>query len=141
MHLNGAHQTREASGFFQRVRQRQTIDHRGEHPHVVARRAIDRQLFLTRASKNIPAAYDDRYLHAQLADRFHFARHALNCFGMNSGIERPLQRLSGEFQYDAFVDGTALLRRRSAFLVIFFHCAMSHPRCRGHFSSVQAIWH
>ena len=42
VHFDGAEQTRVAAHLFERVLQGETVDHGGEHAHVVAGGAVDR---------------------------------------------------------------------------------------------------
>ncbi len=44
MHFDGAHQAGVAALLFERVLQRQAVDDRGEHAHVIAGGAVDREL-------------------------------------------------------------------------------------------------
>ena len=82
---------------FERVLQRQAVDHRGQHAHVIAGRAVDGQRFLARAAEDISAADHDGHLHAEVADFLHLARDAVDGFGVNAETLRTLKRFSGKF--------------------------------------------
>ena len=101
MHFDRAQQARDDALLFERVLQRQAVDDRGQHAHVVARGAVDRQRFLARAAEDISAADDDRHLDAQVVDFLHFAGNAVNGFGVNAESLRTLKGFSGKFQDDA----------------------------------------
>ena len=90
---------------FERVLQRQAVDDRGQHAHVIAGGAVDGQRFLARAAKNVSAADHDGHLHAQVAHFLHFAGDACDGFGVNAETLRTLKGFSGKFQDDAAVSG------------------------------------
>ena len=72
-----------APDLFQRIHHRQAVNHRCQHTHVITGSAVDIQFLLPRSTKEIAAADDDGDVHAEAADLVHFARNALNCFGVN----------------------------------------------------------
>ena len=104
MHFDRAHHARVAACFFERVLQREAIEHRREHAHVVARRAIDLESLLPRTAKNVAAADDHRDFDAEILNVFYFARDALDCFRVNSKIIGAGKRFARKLQDDALVD-------------------------------------
>src|SRR6267154_2535644 len=76
-HFDGAQHAREHAFFFQRVLQRQRVDDRREHAHVVAGGAVDLKAFLPGPAENISAAHHDRRLHAQFVHIFQLTRDGL----------------------------------------------------------------
>ena len=94
VHLDGAQQARVRALLFQRVLQRQPVDHRRQHAHVVGRGAVDGQRFLPRAAKDISAAHHDGHLHAEVAHFLQFTGDARQRFGVDAGALRSLQGLS-----------------------------------------------
>ncbi len=104
MHFDRTHHARVASRFFERVLQREAIDHRGEHAHVIAGRAVDVESLLPRAAKNIAAADDHRDLDAEVLNFFYLARDALNCFRVNAEIIGAGKRFPRKFEDDALIN-------------------------------------
>ena len=104
-HVDRAQQARDDALLFERVLQREAVDHRGQHAHVVAGGAVDRKGFLARAAEDISSAHDNGHLNAQVADFLHFAGNAVNGFGVNAEALRTLKGFSGKFQNDASVNG------------------------------------
>src|SRR5579859_3843768 len=89
---------------LQRVLQRQCIDDRGHHAHVVAGRAIDFKSLLPRTAKNISAADNQRNLHAEVVHFLQFARDGLNRFAVNAVSLWSLQRLAGNLEQNSLID-------------------------------------
>ena len=68
VHANGRHQPRLAAERFERVLQREAVDHRGEHAHVVGRGFLDAGVAGGElgAAEDVAAADDDGDLNAEL---------------------------------------------------------------------------
>ena len=60
---------------FQRVLQRQRVDDRGQHAHVIARGALDAALAAAQAAEDVAAADHHDHLHAQVAHLADLLRH------------------------------------------------------------------
>ena len=76
VHADGRHQPRLAVERFERVLQREAVDHRGQHAHVVGGGFLDagvagRELG---AAEDVAAADDDGDLHAELRRPLHLRR-------------------------------------------------------------------
>ena len=108
VHLDRAHQPGVATRFLQCVLHSQSVDHGRQHPHVVAGGAVNAQLFLSRAAKDVAAAHDDCNLHTQLLHFVHFARDSLNCRGMNAKLLRTRQGFARELYDDSLKTGAAI---------------------------------
>ena len=65
VHGDGALHPRVHAFFFERVLQRQRVDHRRQHAHVVAGGAFDLEALLPAAAENISAADHDGDLDAE----------------------------------------------------------------------------
>ena len=65
-HADGRLQPRRHADLLQGILQRQAVDHRGQHPHVMRGRRIDGRADggELAPAENVPAAADDRQLHA-----------------------------------------------------------------------------
>ncbi len=68
MHLDGGHHARGHAGLFERVLQRQRVDHGGQHAHVIRRHAIHVHGRRRHAAKEIAAAHHQPDLHAGAGD-------------------------------------------------------------------------
>ncbi len=97
LHLDRAQQARVATLLFERVLQREAVDHRRQHAHVVGGGAVDRQGLLARAAENIAAADHDGDLHAEVAHFFHFMSDTGDRLGVNPEALRTLKGLTGKF--------------------------------------------
>ena len=109
MHFDGAQQPRQHALLFERVLQRQPVDHRRQHAHVIAGGAVDRKRFLARPAENVSAADDDGHLHAQVVHFLHFAGNAVDGFGVDPKSLRTLERFAGKFQNNASVNGAGVV--------------------------------
>ena len=100
-HRDRALHARGRAEFFQRVLQRQRIDDRREHAHVIARRALDATLAAAQAAKNIPAADNHDHLHAEFAHLADLPGHVLHRLGRNADAVRIAERLAAQLEQDA----------------------------------------
>ena len=96
-HGDGALHARGHAELFQRILQRQRIDDRGQHAHVIARGALDAALAAGQSAKNIAAADDHHHLHAQLPHFADLLRHAMNRFGANPHARLAAEGFTAEF--------------------------------------------
>ena len=74
IHLNRGLHARVDPLLLERVLQRQRVDHRGQHAHVIGGDAVHVLGLLGDAAKEIAAADDDRDLHAQFVNVGQFGR-------------------------------------------------------------------
>jgi hypothetical protein len=89
---------------FQTVHQRQSVDHRGQHAHVITGRTIHAAMGAVETAKNIPAANDHADLDAEIVNLFHLATDSFQGDGID-GIPgfTSAQDLPAQFQNDALV--------------------------------------
>src|SRR6185436_11434386 len=115
----GHHARREALG-LERVAERERVDHRREHPHVVGGRALRALLAQLAAAQDVPAADDDRDLHAALRDGHDLARDVLHGFGIDPlAAGGSAEGFAGELQEDALERLRHGLPSRGAYLPIW----------------------
>ena len=103
MHLDGGHDARGRAGIFQRVLQRQRVDHGGQHAHVVRRYAIHVHGGRRHAPKEIAAAYHQPDLNAcsgHLGDLFGQASDPLR---IDAEARAAGQHFAAQLQNDALV--------------------------------------
>src|ERR1700722_8065046 len=100
-HVNRAQESRDHALFLERILQREAVDDRRQHAHVVAGGAIDRQGFLACAAEDFSSAHNNCHFNAQIIYFFHFAGDAVNGFGVNAKTLCTLKRFSGKLQNDA----------------------------------------
>src|SRR5262249_44457899 len=104
-HGNGTLYPGGDAKFFQRVLQRQRIDYRGQHAHVIASGAFDTAFAPGKTAKDIPAADYDNNLHAQFAHFADLPRHALHRFGRDAHTRRAAERFTAQFEQNPAVLG------------------------------------
>jgi len=91
--------------FSSAVLQRERVEHRREHPHVVGCRPIHPGGRSLHAPIDVPRANHDRDLHALVVHVRHLPRHGGHALGVRAELERPHQGLTRELQQDAFEGG------------------------------------
>src|SRR5262249_14678457 len=77
----------------------------GEHSHVVASGALDTAFAVVKATKYIPAAYDDDNLNTEIANFSNLLCHVMNGFGRNCISAFVAERFATEFQQDPAIFG------------------------------------
>jgi len=88
---------------LQRVPQGDGVDDRGQHPHVVARDAVDALGGRRHAAKDVPAADDDGDLNTRAMDLDDLVGHAGDGVRID-GVPAPAhERFPGKFEKDTFV--------------------------------------
>ena len=93
-------------GVLERVLQREGVDHRREHAHVVGGRAVHAARARREAAKQVAAADDDRGLHAELLDFADLLCDLCGDGGVDPEVLLAHQGFAGELQEDAMVDGS-----------------------------------
>ena len=89
---------------LERVLERQRVEHRREHPHVVAGRAVHAPCAAAQSAVDVAAADDDRDLDAAPVDGGDLAGDRLHARGIGAVLELAHQRLARELQQHALVD-------------------------------------
>ena len=105
VHAHRRHEPRFAIERFERILQREAVDHRGQHAHVVGRGFLDagvagRELG---AAQNVAAADDDGDLHAQSRRALRLRGDIDNFLHADAALARRGKAFAGEFQDDALV--------------------------------------
>ena len=89
---------------FQRAHERETIDHRGEHAHVIRGRAIHAAMRRSKPAPNVAPSDDNRQLNAKLLDLGDLFGQFLNDLGRDIVTTAFFaKRLATQFEYDTFV--------------------------------------
>ena len=103
-HLDGRHHPRGHADGFERVHHRERVDDRREHPHGVARHAVDALTRARQPTEDVAAAQNDADLAPQRVDLLDALGHERQMLGVDA-LARLLvaQNLSREFQKDAAV--------------------------------------
>src|SRR5487761_737712 len=102
-HLDGGHGARGNPDPLERILQRQRVDHRRQHAHVVAGGAIDAKLAGSHATKDVAAADDERDLDAHLVDALHLAGDGLDDREVNAVVPRAAECLAAQLEQHAVV--------------------------------------
>ncbi len=68
MHLDGAHHAAVKAGLFDRVLEGDSVDHGGQHAHVIGGNAIHADGLLGNTAEEVPAPDDDADLTADTGD-------------------------------------------------------------------------
>ena len=84
--------------FFQRVGQSQTVDHCGQHAHVVGRSPVHAVGTGLDAAENVSATHHDGHFHAQLMHRKHFIGHEFQHVGTDAEALISHQGLAADLQ-------------------------------------------
>ena len=104
-HLDGGLHAGFHLEMLEGILQRERVDDGGQHAHVIAGGAVDAGTFALEPAKNIAAADDDDHLHAEVAQLGDLARHVGNGLGTDAEALLTAERLTGEFEQDAFEFG------------------------------------
>jgi hypothetical protein len=102
-HLDGGHGSRRDADPLERVLQREGVDDRGQHAHVVAGGAVEAELAGREAAEDVAAADHQRDLYAHLVDALDLFRDRLDDAEVDAVIARPAKRLTAQLQEDAVV--------------------------------------
>src|ERR1017187_130981 len=100
-HFDGGLHPRVHVVLFQCVLQRQRVDHGGQHPHVIARGAVEAVLARRQPAKDVAAADDDGQLDIQLLDVLDFPGDRVAGLGGNAVLAGAEQRLAAQLQHHA----------------------------------------
>ena len=103
VHLNGGLQSRENAFCFQGALQRQTVDHGGQHAHVVCLHAVHALSGTFHAAENVTAANDNAHLHSQFHYRLDFAGIRLQLCRLNTVGLGAHQRFAAELEENSLV--------------------------------------
>ena len=95
---------------LERVLQRQRVDDRRQHPHVVGRRAVHALRARRQAAEQVAAADHDRGLDAELLDLLDVFRDLGGDRGVDSELLLAHQGFAGKFEQDALVGGSGHVR-------------------------------
>ena len=105
VHLDGRHHPRVHALLFQRVLQRQRVDHRRQHAHVIGRHPVHLFGLLGDAAEEIPAAHHEPNLDSERVHVGHFGRNFVHAVRFHSKALARCQCLAGELQKNALEDG------------------------------------
>ena len=105
-HRNGALHPRGRAQFFQRILERQRIDNRRQHPHVIARGAFNAAFTAAQPAKNIAAADHHDHLHPEVAHFANLLRHALHRIGVNANARFTTQHFTAQLEENPRIDRT-----------------------------------
>jgi hypothetical protein len=97
--------TRVDTQLLQRVLQRQRVQNRREHPHVVSCGPIHPRRYPLHPAVDVPGADDDRDLYALIVHCAHLPGDGNHAIGVGAVGKVPHQRLSRELKKDAFESG------------------------------------
>ena len=100
-HGDGALHPRGRAEFFQRVLERERIDDRRQHPHVIARGAFDAALAARQPAKYIAAADHHHHLHAEFAHLADLHRHVVHRLGRDAHAIGVAERFAAQLEQDA----------------------------------------
>ena len=114
VHEHRRHHPALHPALFQRVLQRDGVDHRGEHAHVVGAHPVHLLGLLFHAAEEIPAAHHDADFHTQSVDFRDLTGNLRHFIGIQTKAAVPGQRLSRKLQYDSFVHAVFEYRIRMA---------------------------
>ena len=99
-----AHHAGEDILLLQRVLQRQRIDHRGQHAHVIGGDAVHLLGLLGHAAEEVSAAHHDGDLDAQAVHIGELGRDLVHALIVDTKALAGGQSLAGNFQKNAFVN-------------------------------------
>ena len=104
VHRDGALHAGVDAELLEAIHERETVDDRGEHAHVVAGGAVDPALLAVETAKDVAAADDDADLHAECLDLLHLLADLFQGFGVDriAGLAAA-QHLAGKLEHDALV--------------------------------------
>ena len=103
VHLDGGHHARGDARLFERVLQRQGVDHRGQHAHVVGRDAVHVLRRRGHAAEEIAAAHHQSDLDAGLGHFGDFGRQAFHSLRIDAERAAAGQHLAAQLEKDALV--------------------------------------
>ncbi len=104
-HLDRRHHARQDAVLLERILHGEPVDHRREHAHVVARRAVHALGARGDAAEDIAAADDDAGLDAETLNFSDVCGDAGGDGRIDAELLLAHQRLPGKFQEDALVHG------------------------------------
>ncbi len=102
-HGDGRRHASVGTAALQRVLQSNGVDHRRQHPHVVAGHAIDALSRAAHPPENVPAPDDDGDLHAGLLHVNDLVGDVRQNVGLDTVAPPAHERFTREFEKDAFV--------------------------------------
>ena len=102
-HLDRGHRARRDAGPLERILQRQGVDHRCEHAHVVAGRPVESTLGRGQAPEDVPSPDDDRDLHAHLVHSLDLSRDGLDNFEVDAVVAAAAKRFTAQLEQHAVV--------------------------------------
>ena len=103
VHLDGAHDAAIHAVALEAVLEREGVDHRREHAHVVALRAVHAGCRALDAAEDVAAAHDDGHLDAVLPHGLDLVGEPLRHLGVNAEVLVTHEGLAGELQKNALV--------------------------------------
>src|SRR5216684_1894500 len=102
IHLNRRLHARVYLLLFERVLQRQRVDHRGQHSHMIGGNPVHVPSLIGHAAKEVAAAYNDRKLHSQFVYVSQFGRNLMDACCVDAEALIGSESLSGKFEQNAF---------------------------------------
>ena len=110
-HLDGRRDARQHAAVLERVLQRERVDDRGEHAHVVGGGAVHALGAGREAAEQVAAADDDAGLDAELLDFGDVLGDLRGDGGVDAELLLAHEGFAGQLQQDAAVDGGGHVER------------------------------
>src|SRR5262249_4905628 len=104
-HLNRGHGPRGDARAFERILQRQRVDHRRQHAHVVAGRPVEASLGGGQAAEDVSSADHERDLDTHLVDAFDLRRDRLDDLKVDAVVPAAAKRLAAQLEQNPVVLG------------------------------------
>ena len=101
LHLDRRQHSRDDADVLERILQRERVDHRRQHAHLVGGRAIHPARLVVAAADVVAGADYHRELHAERGNFLDFERDLGQRVEIESRALRGRERLAGQFQQDA----------------------------------------
>jgi hypothetical protein len=111
--------------FLESALEGQGVDDGAKHPHVIAGRALDPDLFAQPATVNVAGSDDDPHMDAHAFDFFDDGRHRFEFFGVEDRFVAPVgEGFAGEFEDNGLIDGfhtaSYYTKKRARWVRVFF---------------------
>ncbi len=109
LHLDGRLYPREHALLLQGVLQGQGVHHRGQHAHVVRRRAVHTPGARGHAAEDIAAPHHDGYLHPEIVDGRELVGDDVHRFGVDAEIAAAHEGLTAQLDESSLETGPGFL--------------------------------
>jgi hypothetical protein len=104
-HFDGGYDARQHAGLFEGVLQRQAVDHRRQHAHVVGGGAVHAPGARHEAAEDVAAPDDDGRLDAELLDSFDVFGNADHHGWIHAELLFAHEGFARQLEKDSLVDG------------------------------------